>query len=184
MYGLTQSFFHSHFHSLERAAHRQALFTGGLDAVELEEQLRDRRFGRDGRVDGLRRACHDQPSGPLLKPREHFISRIYPRAVWGELLDFSYDSYHQSFTMNAVADAAGTTLIYIPPIVNGTVTIAASGVAEEHGMTINPDNSRLVNIHIRGAGAYQVNIAPAGNVVYPLTTKGTAPLLFMGGDLR
>ena len=117
-----------------------------------------------------------QPSGPLLKAREHFISRIYPRAVWGELLDFSYDNYHQSFTMNAVADAAGTTLIYIPPIVSGNVTIAASGAAEEHGVTINPDNSRLVNIDIKGAGAYQVNIAPAGDVVHPPTTKGTVPL--------
>lgn len=120
-----------------------------------------------------------QPSGPILKARERFISRIYPRAVWGELLDFSYDTDYQSFTMNAVADAAGTTLIYIPPIVSGTVKIAASGAAEEHDMTVNPDNSRLVNIRIRGAGAYQVTIVPVGDAVHPLKAKGTVPLLMV-----
>jgi hypothetical protein len=113
-----------------------------------------------------------QQSGPILKKREHFISRIYPRAVWGELLDFKYDVFDQSFVMHASADAAGSTLIYIPPIVSGSLQIVVSGNAKQGDLVVNPDGSRLVTIDVTAGGTYQVVIAPQGTVHPPVEVKG------------
>lgn len=108
-----------------------------------------------------------QQNGPLIPSREQYLSRVYPRTVFGELMDFKYNVVDQSFVMHAfAASAPGTTVIYIPPIVRGNVSV--SETAQVISITTNPDGSRLAYIKLAAPGVYQVAVLPWGALPPPL----------------
>lgn len=98
-----------------------------------------------------------QQNGPLLENRANMISRVLPRAVFGQLLDYTYNSADHSFVLHAHADKApGVTEIYIPSRVSGDLTV--SGNAGISSLTPNPDGSRTALITVHAAGDYSIGI--------------------------
>jgi hypothetical protein len=88
---------------------------------------------------------------------------VYPRATAGRLLSFKYDPAHVSFTMQATSTSPVTrgdrndeTVIYIPPLVRGTVSTSGAAVLDD--VVQNPDGSRSAYVAPTGSGAYGVSI--------------------------
>jgi endoglycosylceramidase len=102
-------------------------------------------------------------NGPLLKTRLLYLARVYPRATAGHLLSFAYTPSDASFTMEATSlapvvrgDRDEETIVYIPPLVRGSVSV--NGAAVFDAVVQNPEGSRLAYVAPTGAGTYGVTV--------------------------
>lgn len=102
-------------------------------------------------------------NGALQPDRRKYVSRVVPRAVSGQLLGYRYDPWTGTFEMKASATTAvpaGTrdleTVVYIPPRVEGNVTV--SGAAALDAVMTHPDGSRSVYVAPSG-GDYTVSVS-------------------------
>jgi endoglycosylceramidase len=103
-------------------------------------------------------------NGPILASRLRYLARVYPRATEGQLISFGYNPATSTFTMLASSpsktipgDETRETVIYIPPLVRGSVSVSGAAVLDR--VVTNPDGSRLAYVAPTGAGMYGVNVS-------------------------
>jgi hypothetical protein len=102
----------------------------------------------------------------LIPTRQKYLSRPWPRATAGRLLDYSYEPATRAFTMSATStsrvrlgDERRETLVYLPPTVRGQVWV--TGAATLDKVVTNPDRSRLIHVAPSGAGGYALGVTPS-----------------------
>jgi endoglycosylceramidase len=102
----------------------------------------------------------------LIPTRQKYLSRPWPRAVAGQLLGYAYDTDRRSFTVSATSDRRvrrgdqrRETLVYLPPVVRGQVSLTGAAVLDK--VVANPDGSRLAAVAPTGAGAYTLSVTPS-----------------------
>lgn len=92
----------------------------------------------------------------VIPSRVKYVARVYPRAVAGRLMSFSYDPQHRTFSLIASADQAmkAQTIVYLPALVTGAVHV--TGAARLAETIRNPDGGRVVHVAVTGPGPYVV----------------------------
>lgn len=130
------------------------------------------------------------PSGPGPTPqngqeqplRSRLMTRVWPRATAGRLLDHAFDAYGQAFAMTAadapsvqVGDKDRETLVWIPPQVKGTVVVDGAALLDE--VETKPDGSRFAWLAPKGGGSYGMHLGPAKAVAALQAQMSASPPL-------
>jgi aryl-phospho-beta-D-glucosidase BglC (GH1 family) len=113
-------------------------------------------------------------NGPPQPSREKFMVRVYPRAIAGRLVDYTFDPGSHAFALHAVeaggvdiGDKAQETLLWIPADVTGAVAVNGAATLDE--VTAMPDGNRFAWIAPTSSAAYSVWVGDAAALDAKLT---------------
>ncbi|CAF1484876.1 unnamed protein product [Rotaria sp. Silwood1] len=115
-------------------------------------------------------------NGPERPNRVRLLSRVHPRGVIGQLIQYFYNTTTSSFIMTAKCNnktlllSNNETIIYIPRQLNSSV-INVTGEATIKKIIKNPDQSRLVLVYPTCNGEYHIFVANNTNQIGELYQK-------------
>ncbi len=112
-----------------------------------------------------------EPQNAAPKPlRSKLLQRIWPRATAGRLDRYAYDVDTQAFLMDVNSatavtkgDTAAETVIFVPEVVQGALTVEITGDATLDVVVTNPDGTRLLFVAPTGP-RYSVAVGAAADV--------------------